>query len=371
MRQLLIRPRSGLTRPTSRWYSKYRFRIFPVLNLLCFGILITVSLLSWLGVINHQSVGDVRDKYSNAFSAAMWTCSMWGLIYTALSLWLVAHIIQGLFRKHDNELFNGRIGILFAEVCIAQSVWLILWNFEHLFAAAVVVSLAILAPLILIYVRLGIHFGRSGQMQLLRRKETLYEPLNEGSEIELYLQEDRTIERWEFWTVYVPFSLYLGWISVSTFDNWATAFERLFQTSSRPSSNPLRLSPQGWSALLQTALTLLTLFVFMVLKKDWVQPLVTMWALVGIAVRHHKTKVHLVSVINLSIVIIGWLLLVGYLVFDYRARLHGTSHIFPKSLLPGRTRKRRSSKSIEEQQVIYEQYYQGSQQQTTMSPTVA
>ena len=299
-----------------RWYDS-RARILPLVNLIAFSFVIIMNVLASLKVINGKDSADVSNKYFTRFTPAGWTFSIWGLIYGALSTFLIGHVVQGLIKGRDNEIYNGKINFLFAINCFFNGIWLILWHFEMMWASAITLTLGILFPLIAIYYRVGINYGNAGRNRTVEK-----EAWREGRTAS-YRSEERTVQRWEIMLVYVPFSLYLGWVCVATIANWTCAVVSLNDDSSvKPEDFSVMLSHQAWSAILQTASTILSVGLFMAYRKDCVQPLVQMWALLGIWSRQRTVPnsklVVVASWINISITFASWLILCAYLIREYR-----------------------------------------------------
>uniref|UniRef100_B8HKU1 Tryptophan-rich sensory protein n=1 Tax=Cyanothece sp. (strain PCC 7425 / ATCC 29141) TaxID=395961 RepID=B8HKU1_CYAP4 len=116
---------------------------------------------------------------------ANYAFAIWGLIYLGL-------IGFGLYQAQPSQRYNSTlqsVGYLVVVASIAQILWIFLFQAQW-FAGSVVAMLAILIPLISVYGQLNI-----GQ------------PVNRESR----------------WLVHLPFSIYLGWISVATVVNIAAA----------------------------------------------------------------------------------------------------------------------------------------------------
>ena len=82
-----------------------------------------------------------------------------------------------------------------------------------------------------------------------------------------------TVERW---TTHVPFSIYLGWITVATL---ATVTDVLYLTA----WNGWGIGPETWAVLLLAIATLVAL-AMAVTRRDAAYILVLTWAFAGIAV---------------------------------------------------------------------------------------
>ena len=143
---------------------------------------IVVNTLANILPFNGQETGAISDRFAIYFVPAGYVFSIWGLIY----LGLIAYaIFQALPAQRENPRLRS-IGGLFALASVANIVWIFLWHYE-VFPATLAVMLVLLGSLIAIYLRLGT--GRT------------------------------PVSRAETWMVRVPFSVYLGWITVATVAN--------------------------------------------------------------------------------------------------------------------------------------------------------
>ena len=143
---------------------------------------IVVNALANILPFNGQETGAISDRFAIYFVPAGYVFSIWGLIY----LGLIAYaIFQALPAQRENPRLRS-IGGLFLLSSVANIAWIFLWHYE-VFAATLPVMLVLLGSLIAIYLRLG-----TGLTQ---------------------------VSRAETWMVRVPFSVYLGWITVATVAN--------------------------------------------------------------------------------------------------------------------------------------------------------
>lgn len=207
------------------------------------SVLVTL-VVNWLAntlPFNGLTTGEVSDQFQVYFVPAGYVFSIWGVIYLGLIAYAV---FQALPAQRQNPRMRAT-GWWVAFTGLANSTWLFLWHYE-LFPLTLVAMLSLLAALIVIYLRLGI--GRTSVSML----ETL--------------------------TTRVPFSIYLGWITVATVANITSALDYV-------NWNRFGLSPETWMTIILAAvLTIVTLVIFT--RRDLAYTLVIFWALIGIAVRH-------------------------------------------------------------------------------------
>jgi hypothetical protein len=196
--------------------------------------------------LNGLTTGEVSARFQVYFVPAGYVFSIWGLIYVGLVLYAV---YQALPAQRDNPRLRAT-GYLFALSCLANITWLFLWHFEF-FLLTLVAMVALLLLLIAIYLRLGI--GRAA------------------------------VPVAERWLVQLPFSIYLGWISVATIANVSSVLDYL-------NWGGWGISPEIWTMIM--LLTGVVLVFAMVLTRgDLAYGLVLIWAFAGIAVKHSGTPI--------------------------------------------------------------------------------
>jgi hypothetical protein len=215
-----------------------------VVNVLATLLTIVVNGLANALPLNGQTTGAISDRLDGYFVPAGYVFSIWGLIYLAL---VAFAIYQALPAQRGNPLLN-RIGYLYALSCVANSAWILLWHYEK-FAWTLVVMVVLLLSLIAIYVRVGI--GR------------------------------RPVSNVDKWFVQIPFSIYLGWITVATVAN-VTALLSALQWDG------WGLDPQAWAVIMIITSAAIASAVG-ITRGDIGYVLVVVWALVGIAVKHSDT----------------------------------------------------------------------------------
>jgi len=201
---------------------------------------IVVNSLANIIPFNGQTTGEVSDNLSNYFVPAGYVFSIWGLIY----LGLVAYAI---FQGRPTETNNSRMKAIsgwFLLSSLANIVWLLLWHYNQ-FILTVPLMLLLLASLIKIYLIL-----RKGNPQ---------------------------ISAGERWTVRIPFSIYLGWITVATIANISATLVSL-------NWNGLGIAPTTWFLVVLIAAILITALMAY-FRRDVAYLLVPVWAFVGIALR--------------------------------------------------------------------------------------
>lgn len=221
-------------------------QLLVVLSLV--GVIVINGLANALP-LNGLQTGEISDRFAIYFVPAGYVFSIWGLIYLAL---IGYAIFQALPAQRSNPRLQA-IGYWFVFSCVANVVWLFLWHYEQ-FLWTLIAMLALLACLIVIYLRLDIGRNRASAA--------------------------------ERWLVETPFSLYLGWITVATIANTT---QLLFFLG----WNGWGMPPESWFVLvLATALIIAGLMAYT--RQDIVYLFVLGWAFIGIAIKH--AAVPLVSI---------------------------------------------------------------------------
>jgi hypothetical protein len=213
-------------------------------NILAMIITIIVNALAVMLPLNGKTTEYLSDKYPNLFVPAGITFSIWGIIYI---LWVVFAVYQArdLFKKEEREMpFLHQITFLFILSSAANSAWIFAWHYEYV-GLSLLLMIVLLLSLLAIYVRLNI--GRTTA------------PLTEKL------------------CVHVPFSVYLGWITVATIAN-VTAF--LVSVN----WDGFGISQLTWTIVVVSVGGLITILM-LVLRKDIAYSLVVIWALLGIYIK--------------------------------------------------------------------------------------
>ncbi len=214
--------------------------IRQIVNVLAVIAMITINILANALPINGQNTGEISDLFPVFFVPAGYVFSIWGLIYIGL---LAFAVYQALPAQRENPRLR-KIGYWFALSCLANSVWIFLWHY-NLFPLSLLVMLVLLASLLVIYLRLDI--GRT---------------------------RVSTVERW---CVNIPFSVYLGWITVATVAN---ATDVLYDLG----WNGFGIAPETWAVIMLIIAAGLGV-AMAVTRRDVAYLLVLVWAFAGIGVK--------------------------------------------------------------------------------------
>jgi hypothetical protein len=230
-----------------------------IVNVLATLAVIAVNVLANALLLNGQNTGAISDRFKVYFVPAGYVFAIWGLIYLAL---LGFTVYQALPSQRENPRLR-RIGYLYALGCVANIAWLFLWHYEF-FVWTLVAMVALLLSLIAIYLRVGI--GRT------------------------------RVPAAETWLVRVPFSIYLGWITVATIANVTEVLYYL-------NWGGWRISPEIWAVIMLVAGAIIASAVSLT-RGDIAYVLVVVWALAGIAVKQSGTPLVAITAAALAVVVL-------------------------------------------------------------------
>ena len=215
-------------------------RILQVLNVIGFIAVVVVNILANALPINGITTGELSDLYPNLFVPAGYVFSIWLIIY----IFLLAFSVYQASPKRRDAGFIEKIGYYFIVSCAANVSWIFLWHYKMVLPS-LLAMLVILGSLIMIYLRLDI--GRTEAS----REERLYTQL--------------------------PFSVYLGWITVATIANVVAVLVSL-------GWGGFGISEVTWTMLMIAVAVLLTV-INIHIRKDGGYTAVIIWAFGGIIVK--------------------------------------------------------------------------------------
>ncbi|MCA1318577.1 tryptophan-rich sensory protein [Bacillus tianshenii] len=205
------------------------------LNVIAFLLIVLVNYLSNALPLNGQTAGEISDRLNVLFTPAGYVFSIWGLIYLLLGVWVIRQFPKN---RRNLPIYQNTSG-LFILSCILNSTWVVLWHYEF-FVTTVAVMLSLLLTLIALFKKVQI------------------------SDPGLF---DR-----------LPFSIYLGWVSVATIANISYVLVYL-------EWDGFGLSDVTWTIIMLVVATLLAIW-FNMANRDRVYPLVFVWAFIGIGVKN-------------------------------------------------------------------------------------
>lgn len=218
-------------------------KTLPVITLLTYIIMITLNALASILPINGRDTGQISDFYANLFAPAGITFSIWGLIYLLLLGYSIYQF--SIYRtKNDNiKKLLIMISFVFTINSIANSFWILAWHYDNILLS-LILMLVILSTLIVINIRL-----RNEKLSFIQH---------------IFIR--------------LPFTVYLGWITVATVANVTTYLVSI-----------------GWNRFgiaeyLVTDVIIIVAaligFVATIYYKSIAYALVIIWAYAGIALKH-------------------------------------------------------------------------------------
>ncbi len=210
------------------------------INIVAFVFVLVTNGLSESIPLNGQTSAQIANRLPIFFVPANYVFSIWGVIYMLLIVFIV---YQALPSQRENPYLR-KIGYWFALTCLANGIWLVLFHY-NLFALSMVAMIILLVALIIIYTR--IETGRGAVTNATR------------------------------WCIQIPFSTYLGWITVATVANAAYV---LYDAG----WDGFGISGELWAAIMLVVATLITLII-VVTRRDVAYAAVLLWALVGIVIK--------------------------------------------------------------------------------------
>ena len=215
--------------------------MLPIATLIAIFATLSFNILSNFFPPRGANIGKISNTILQGVQVtpANYAFAIWGLIYLGL-------ITYGFYQLRPSVRGNPtitQVDFLLITACIAQIAWVYLFTL-HLFWLSVVAMLGILLPLI----------GAYGQ-----------------------LKNDPRVSREQKWMAHIPFSIYLGWISVATIVNVASA---LYISN----WDGWGISAAAWTAIMIVVGAFVAAIVA-IQQADIAFTLVFVWAYVAIAIR--------------------------------------------------------------------------------------
>jgi hypothetical protein len=202
---------------------------------------ITINVLANALPFNGLNTGEISDRFKVYFVPAGYVFAIWGLIYLGL-------IAYAIFQALPSQRENPRLRAADWWIVLgglANIAWIFLWHYEK-FPLTLIAMLVLLGSLIVTYLRLEI--GRT------------------------------SVSTTETWAVRLPFSIYLGWITVATVANVTDVLDFL-------KWDRFGIAPEIWMGIILAAVLVIAVLMNFT-RRDAAYALVILWALAGISVKH-------------------------------------------------------------------------------------
>lgn len=224
------------------------------------AVTLVVNMAAVLLPLNNKTTAEISDSFDVYFVPANYVFSVWSIIY----LGLIAFAIYQATLKDSDYFLVKKMTPAVILASIFNSLWLFMWHYE-IFAWTVVLMIMLLISLLAIY-------------YIFKQAK----PSEKPRYFELFIR--------------LPFSIYLGWITVATVANVTDIFYLM-------GWNILSLPGQVWSAIMIAVASLLG--VSMIFREnDFAYASVIVWAITGIAVKFPNEDVITVTVL-VSIIVLA------------------------------------------------------------------
>ena len=233
-------------------------KLRQILVISTLSMTLVVNALANILPINGFTTGELSDGFAILFVPAGYVFSIWAVIYSGLIAYVV---FQTLSAQRDNPRLKN-IAPWFIASSFFNSGWIFAWHYQQV-GLSLVLMLGILLSLIMIYQKLGIGLSR------VNRAETL--------------------------TTRLPFSIYLGWITVATVANVSTYLYKL-------NWNAFNLSSSFWAITLLLIATGIGLTILNT-RRDIAYASVLMWAFAGITLKHWTAQGFALTAVVMTIIL--------------------------------------------------------------------
>ena len=212
--------------------------------LITFILMILVNALANILPINGQLTAQVSNYYPNLFTPIPLTFSIWGVIYIALTFFVLYYF--GFFNDDKTQIniptFN-RIGLIFAISSIINSLWIFAWHYHQILLSVIL--------MILLLICLGLLNSILFKEKLTNKEKRFFK---------------------------IPSSLYYGWITIALIANITACLVSL-------GLNGFGLSEEFWVSAIIIVGMMISI-VTIITYNDINYGLVIIWSYIGILMRH-------------------------------------------------------------------------------------
>jgi len=245
-----------------------------ILNLVTFILVVVINYLAISLPLGYGNTQQLSDAIPNLFVPAGLTFSIWGIIYILLGLFSI-YQLRDIFKSDKIEMpFLEKVSYFFIISNIANFTWILLWHYQ-LVPLSLIAMLIILVSLLLIYIRLKIGKGEVPKIEKI--------------------------------AIHIPFSVYLGWITVATIANVTAVL--------------VVLGAESYSLLAEIltivviAVAVIITYAMLIIRKDIAYSLVVLWAALGIFLKQLELNlVYLIIAITaltaVALILVGIILVI-------------------------------------------------------------
>ncbi len=256
--------------------NKNNITLYKYLNLFSLVLVLVVNFLANYLPLNGYNTGELSDIYPNLFVPAGLTFSIWGVIYLLLTVFIISQFIKFNNLEVMKEEILNKIGYLFFITSLANAAWIFAWHYLFVFLS-LLVMLVLLVSLIIIYRRLDIG--------IKKYPNKLY------------------------YIFILPFSVYLGWITVATLANITALLVDINLYGGF-------INPIFWTIFVLIVGLIITLYTLLK-RNDIAYSLVVVWAYIGIILkRYFQASEPIMSIVFTAIFSIVIIIIYGiYITF--------------------------------------------------------
>jgi len=153
-------------------------QIIKILTPVAYLVMVVVNYLANALPIAGRDTGVISDSYPNLFAPAGYAFSIWGLIYILLAIYVIYQFKKG------NDALVKKVNLFFVINAILNASWIFAWHYDLIW-----LSVILMFGLLFTLIKISKIFKTA------------------------------TLTQYERWFVRLPFSVYLGWITVATIAN--------------------------------------------------------------------------------------------------------------------------------------------------------
>lgn len=200
-----------------------------------------------------SSVGYIANEQQPLIQQANYAFSIWFLIYFLLFIW----IVKGFFIRGKKGSIYRELQLLIPINFMLNGAWILAFTQQRILLSTVIIFLLLLS-LIRIYNKIKLNSNKA-----------LFD--------------------------LIPFSIYLGWVSIASIVNVFTFFVRNNVITF------LGIDELGWTVVMLLFATVLTV-VFILFNRDILYPLVIIWSYIAIYINNQEFAINIVIIISIILI---------------------------------------------------------------------
>lgn len=212
------------------------------INTIAFLCMIGVNIAANMIPIGGNTTGEVSAAYSNLFTPAPVTFSIWGVIYFFMLLYVVFQ--WGIFGNQSAiRLIRDEVGLAFLYSCVLNVLWIIAWHMKKIEISTILIALLLIS---LIVITRRIDKARSSYMTYIVTR--------------------------------IGFNIYFGWIIAATIANICVMLTKL-------KWDGWGVSDTTWTVIILIVGSLIGAATVL-LDNRFMSGLAIIWAYIGIMIKH-------------------------------------------------------------------------------------